>query len=325
MATPTVSDVHVNAPLTNISVAYIQQATNFIADRVFPMVPVSKQSDRFYVYDKSYWFRSESQERAPATESAGSGWVVDNTPTYYTRIYSIHKDIDDYIRANADTVIDMDRDATEYVTQQNLLKKEIVWANSYFRSGVWNTNLTGVASAPGANQFLQWDQPNSTPIEDITYRITMVAGMTGYKPNKLVLSPHVFDALKNHPDILDRIKYTQRGVVTRDILAGLLEVEEVLVPYAVVNTAPEGAAENTGFIYGKNALLVYSNPRPSLLTPSGGYIFAWTGLFGAGAFGNRIKRFRMEHLASDRIEGEQAFDCKLVAPDLGVFFGNAVS
>ena len=29
-------------------------------------------------------------------------------------------------------------------------------------------------------------------------------------------------ALKNHPDLVDRIKYTQRGVVTEDLVACLL-------------------------------------------------------------------------------------------------------
>ena len=46
---------------------------------------------------------------------------------------------------------------------------------------------------------------------------------------------------------------------------------------------------------------------------------------GAGPSGNRIKRFRMEQIASDRIEGEMAFAAKLVAADLGVFFEDAVS
>ena len=70
---------------------------------------------------------------------------------------------------------------------------------------------------------------------------------------------------------------------------------------------------------------MYSNPSPSLLTPSGGYTFAWTGLFGGAAAGARIKRFRMEALASDRIESEMAWDQKLVAPELGVFFNDILT
>lgn len=297
----------------------------FIADRVFPMVPVSKQSDRYFVYTRADWLRNEAQLRGPASESAGGGWAIDNTPTYYADVWAVHKDVDDQTRQNADAAINMDRDATEYVTQQLWMKRDQVWASKFFNTGIWTTNLTGVAAAPGANQFLRWDEPNSTPIDDITAQIMNIASLTGFKPNKLVLGPQVYNALRNSADVLDRIKYTQRGVVTTDLLASLMDLDEVVVPMSVTNTAIQGATENTAFVFGKSALLVYSAPNPGLLTPSAGYIFTWNGLLGAGAYGNRIKRFRMDWLAADRVEGELAFDCKLIAPELGCFFTTAVS
>ncbi|MGB9886748.1 MAG: major capsid protein [Moorellales bacterium] len=325
MPNPTASDIHVNQPLTNISIAYIQQATAFIADKVFPNVPVQKQSDRYFQYLKEDWFRVEAQERAPGTESAGGGWRIDNTPTYYCRIYAVHKDVDDITRANADAPINLDRDATEWVTQQLLLKRETLWANSYFVTGVWGTDRQGVASSPTGDQFVKWsDYTNSDPITDIDTSITAVASATGYKPNTLVVAPDVFTKLKHHPKVLDRVKYTQRAVITEDILAGLFGVEKFLVPWGVVNTAAEGTAENTNFIFSGKALLVYAAPAPSLLKPSGGYTFSWVGYLGAGQQGNRIKRFRMEHLEADRIEGEMAFDMKVIAPDLGVLFYDVI-
>lgn len=325
MPNPTPSDIHVNQPLTNISIAYIQQATAFIADKVFPNVPVQKQSDRYYRYLREDWFRVEAQERAPATESAGGGWRIDNTPTYFCRVYAVHKDIDDQIRANADAPINLDRDATEWVTQQMLLKRETLWANQYFTTGVWGADRQGVATGPTGNQFIKWsDYTNSDPITDIDASITNMASATGYKPNTLVVAPDVLTQLKHHPKVLDRVKYTQKAVITEDILAGLFGVEKFLVPWGVVNTAAEGAAESTAFIFSGKVLLVYAAPAPSLLKPSGGYTFSWTGYLGAGAQGNRIKRFRMEQLASDRIEAEMAFDMKLVASDLGVLFYDAI-
>ncbi len=325
MPNPTPGDVHVNVPLTNISIAYIQSAAGFIADKVFPNVPVQKQSDRYFQYLKEDWFRVEAQERAPGTESAGGGWRIDNTPTYYCRIYAVHKDIDDPTRANADAPINLDRDAAEWVTQQLLLKRETLWASQYFTTGVWGTDRQGVAANPTGNQFVKWsDYTNSDPIVDIDTSIMAIASQTGYKPNTLVVAPDVLGKLKHHPKVLDRVKYTQRAVITEDILAGLFGVEKFLVPWGVVNTAAEGAAESTSFIFSGKALLVYAAPAPSLLKPSGGYTFSWTGYLGAGAQGNRIKRFRMEHLSSDRIEGEMAMDMKLVAPDLGVLFYDAI-
>lgn len=64
-----------------------------------------------------------------------------------------------------------------------------------------------------------------------------------------------------------------------------------------------------------------------LKVPSAGYIFSWAGLLGAGAYGNRIMRIPVPLLGAgtERVEGEMAFDQKIVAADLGVFFAGAVN
>ena len=315
MPQPTASDVHVNAPLTNISIAFLQDLDGFVARKVFPEVPVKKQSDRYYVYDKKQWFRSDAKVRAPGTESAGSGFTVDNTPTYFCSVRAVHKDVDDQIRSNADAVIDPDRDATEFVTRDMALEAELDWASTYFTASVWTGSTTGSDITPST----LWSAANSTPIEDIRAEIRSVQSKTGFKPNKLTLAPDVWDVLQDHPDFLDRIKYTEKGIVTTDLLAAVLGLKEVLVAEAVQDAADEGVAENLGFVFSKSALLVYAAPRPGLMTPTGGYTFAWTGQFGSNASGMRIKRFRIEKIASDRVEGENAYDHKLVAPECGVF------
>src|SRR3954469_3722543 len=101
MPNPTQSDLHVNAPLTNVSVAYVQSADSYIADKIFPKVPVNKQSDLYHKYSKSDWRRTRVKKRAPGTESPGVGWTTD-TDTYFADVYAVHKDIDDQTRANAD-------------------------------------------------------------------------------------------------------------------------------------------------------------------------------------------------------------------------------
>jgi hypothetical protein len=321
MPQPTRSDVHVNAPLTTISVAFLQDLEGFVSRKAFPEVPVKKQADRYYVYDKKQWFRSDAKVRAPGTESAGSGWTVDNTPNYFCEVRAVHKDVDDQIRTNADAAIDPDRDATEFVTRDMELEKELDWASTYFTTGIWTGSTTGTDITPST----LWDAANSTPIEDMRAEIRSVQSKTGYKANKLVLAPDVWDVLQDHPDFLDRIKYTEKGIVTTDLLAAVLGLKEVLVAEAIQDAADEGVTENLGFVFSKSALLVYAAPRPGLLTPTAGYTFAWTGMFGSNAAGMRIKRFRIEKISSDRVEGENAYDHKLVAPECGAFLLNVIS
>jgi hypothetical protein len=328
VAQPTGGDIHVNRPLSNISVAYQQNSQDFIADRVFPNVPVEQKSNVYYKYTKGAWFKTNAQKRAPATESAGTGWDVE-TDNYNAEVRAVHKDIADQDRANQDSpIIDLDRDATVFITRDILLRRELDWVTKYFATGIWhgaNPDQTGVAAAPAANQFLQWNQSASTPIEDITAQRLRIAETTGYNPNTLVLGPRVWEKLKNHPEFLDRIKYTQKGIVTTDLLAATLDIERVLIPMVVNNTAADGATDSFGFGYGKAALLCYAAPSPGVLQPSAGYTFSWTGYLGASAGGSRIKRFRMEELASDRVEAELAYDQKVVSQDLGVFFTAAVA
>jgi hypothetical protein len=111
MYTPTAGDVHVNTPLTQISIAYLQNQDQFVAASVCPVIPVSKQSDRYYVYNRGDFFRDQMQKRAPGTPAASTGYRLDNTPTYFCDMWAESKPIPDQLRGNADAVLNMDRDA----------------------------------------------------------------------------------------------------------------------------------------------------------------------------------------------------------------------
>ena len=316
--------VHVNRPLTNVSVAY-QQANPYIAEQVFPIVSVSQQGNLYWKYTKGDWYRTIADLRAPATETPGGGWNV-TTDSYFCNVYGVHKDIDEQVRANADSNFNLEAEATRWVTQQLLLKRDQLFVSSFFTTGVWGTDYVGVTGTPGSGQFKRWSESGSTPIEDITMAGLRMFESTGYRPNTLVLAPYVARTLLDHSSILERIKYSQPGIAGIDLLRALFEVDRVVIAASIQNTAGMGEAESMSFIAGrKDALLCYSTPRPSLMEASAGYIFSWTGLLGADAFGTRITRFRIEEIKSDRIEGEMAFDMKVVAPDLGIFWSDAIT
>jgi hypothetical protein len=320
MPQPTIGAVHVNAPLSNISVAYIQSQTQFVASRVFPLVPVDKQSNVYYTYTKNDWFRDEAARRAPATESAGSGYGL-STATYSCDVWAIHKDVPDQVRSNADSVLNLDRDATLFVTQRLLLRQEIQWAADYFTTSVWGTDLTPT--------FLWSDYANSDPIGDVRVGIRTVLVNTGFKPNKLVLGYDVFIKLVDHPDIVARVQGGSTtgmpALVNEEMLARIFGLEEVIVCGAIKATNNEGAAGVYSFVQGKSALLCYAPPNPSLVTPSAGYIFFWTGVSGGLGKSIGVSKFRMEPLKADRVEGEIAFADKVVGTDLGYFFSAVVA
>ena len=325
MPQPTSSQVHVDAILTNISVAYMQRSENFIADKVFPVVPVDKQSDKYFVYTKNDWFRDEAQVRSDGSESVGSGYNI-ATDTYYADVFAIHKDIGDQTRANADAPINVDREAAEFVTHRLLQRREQQFVTDFMSTGVWANDVAGVASGPSSGETIRWSTyATSDPIEDIEAGKASVLSTTGFEANTLVLGYEVFRQLKNHPDLVDRIKYTSSQTITEDMLARMFDIDRVLVSKSVKATNAEGATGAYDFTTGKTALLAHVAPSPGLLTPSAGYIMQWTGVSGGMGLTVGTSSFRLESLKATRVEAELAFDNKVVATDLGYLWSDIVA
>lgn len=324
---PTPSDRHISRPLTNLSIAYAQDSNEFVARRVFPVVPVDKQYDQFYIFDQADFNRVQMKKRAPGTESAEGVYRLSNS-TYACDVFALHKDIPDQERGNSDEAFNLDSEATEFLTNQALIQEEAAFAAKYMITGVWGTTFTGVSAAPSASQFLQWNNADSTPLEDIAAGLDTIHSGASRRANKLVLGQQVWTQLKNHPDIIDRIKYgagpSAPAVVQRQAVAQLLEIDEVLVMGAVSNTAQEGQTAVQGYLGGKTAILVHAASRPARMTPSAGYTFAWRGYLG-GTSASRIKRFRMEELESDRVEIASAYVQQITGAPLGYAFVSAVA
>jgi hypothetical protein len=293
MPQPTQSQVHVDAILTNISVAY--------------------------------WLRDEAQVRTDGTESVGSGYNI-ATATYYADVFAIHKDIGDQTRANADAPINVDREAAEFVTHRLLTRREIQFNSDFMTTGKWANDVTGVAASPTTGQTIQWsDYTNSDPIEDIEEGKADILSVTGLEANTLVLGYEVFRQLKNHPDLVDRIKYTSSQTITEDMLARMFDIERVLVSKSIKATNKEGATGAYSFTTGKTALLAHVAPNPGVLTPSAGYTFSWTGVSQGMGLTIGTSSFRLESLRATRVEAELAFDNKVVASDLGYFWNSIVA
>jgi len=319
MGQPTVSDVHVDAALTNISIAFAQSEEKYVADKVFPTVPVDHKTDKYYIWDRNAWFRDEAKKRPPSTESAGGGFTL-STDSYAADIWAFHKDIDDQVRANADPAADLEGAAARYVTQIMLIRRERQWATDYFATGIWTTDKVGTTD------FTKWDDATSDPEKDVADGVKSMLKLTGFKPNVMVLGFDVHQALKRHPLIKDRYKHVSSESITAEMIARFLEIDRYIVAESIYATNAEGAAADAyDFALGSNALLAFANPNPGLMEPSAGYNFSWAGLTGMNDLGVAMSNFRIEKIKSDRVEGEFAFDMKKVSADLGYFFSAAVS
>lgn len=333
MPSPVLQDVHVAAALTNIAVAYVQDEDHYIAEAVFPMVPVQHQTDKYFVWSKADFFRDEAQKRADAVESAGTG-VNLTTQTYSADVWALHQDIGAQVRSNADPAVDIDVAVTKQLMQKLLIRRDRIFASNYMTTSVWSQDVTGTTAAlgtVGSTTTVQWDDDAaSDPFTDIATQQTYILQNTGFMPNKLVLSWSVYQALRKHPLVIDRIKYTSAafaGTITPQLLAEAFDIEEVVVSKAVYNTAQENIAASMSFVNSKNALLVYTPGAPGLMIPAAGYTFGWQGFTGLNNLGIRVSQIPMNWLGlgTVRTESEMAFDMQIVGKDLGVYFSAIVS
>lgn len=335
MAMLTPSAVHVDAPLTNLTIAFLQDANGFIADRVFPKVSVSKKSDKYYIYNRADFNRvGQVQARAPRTQAPRVGMTL-SQDTYLTDVYSLATDFDFETLANEDVALDIRAAGAQMLTHQLLIDREIKWASTYFTGGVWGTDWDGVASSPSTAQVIQWSNySTSTPIQDVTNIMRAVQLKSGgFKPNVMVVGKEVRDTLVNHPTILARLNggatVTNTALVTDAKLAEIFGVEEFLVMETVRNNGLEGLTESNAFIGGKLAAFYYRPRAAGLMVPSAGYTFTWDDLENASGHGIAIKSYRGDYLAIDGIaevlEANLAYDHKVVSADLGAVIDSVIA
>jgi len=304
----TPSQVHIDQPLSNLTLAYVQEQTNFVADKVFPTVGVARQSDKYYIYDRANMNRSgDVKKLAPRTEVNRIGMAVSNA-AYYADVYGLGMDFDEQTIANEDAMLEIRSAGAQTLTTRLLIDREERFADTFFKAGVWTTDVT-------------------------TGRRTMQLASGGFKPNTMVVGKEVRDVLVNHPDILARLNggatVSNTALITDAKLAEIFEVENFYVMEAVKNGAVEGLAESNSFIGGKNALLVHTPRASGLMTPAAGLTFAWNSVPGVNNLGVTVESFSDDALkrqqVAEHIQVKMAYDMKVTGADLGYFFSAVIA
>lgn len=301
-------DVVVDPALSNVSIKYSNDT--FIADQIFPMVKVAKQTGKYYIYDKAN-LRINKTNRA-----AGSGAnEIDyglSLATFACDDHALKEFVADEIQDQADAALNPLIDATETVTEQLMLDREKTLATMLADTAqvTQNTTLSGTS---------QWsDYSNSDPIGDVRTARTTIHQNTFRKPNTLILGKQVFDMLSEHPQIIERVKYSQLGVLTEELLARVFQVEKILVGEAGYNSAAEGQTDSMSYIWGKHCVVAYIAPAVRLKQVTLGYTFTYSQRI--------VKRWRDEDREGTYVRiGNDNYIQKIVAVTAGYLIKNAVA
>lgn len=259
---------YVDSALTQISLAYRNDPAMFISEQVAPLLMVPKVTGYIWKYNPDNLKKPTDTTRTGFSETR----VTDYSRTKLSYGPLAEHDLKVMLSKDelemTDTPLDAQRDAVLHLNEQMSIEKEANLATTLSSTSTLtqNTTLSGTS---------QWsDYANSTPFTDI---VTGVQQMRKYglrSPNTVFFSSDVWAQLQNHPDLLDRVKYSSLGVLTTDLLQTLLApqgITRVIVASAVYDTAAEGVTASNSFIWGKHFWLAYITDTPALNSLNGAY------------------------------------------------------
>ena len=301
------TDVVVDPVLSNVSKAYSNEM--YVADMLFPSFPTGKETGKYYVYDKAK-FRRNTTKRAAGAKANEVEYGL-STASFTTEDHALKEKTPWEIIRQADSALNPEMDATENITEQLQIDKEIALATSMASTAIMtaNTTLSGTS---------QWsDYTNSDPLGDVKTGRQTVQKAIGRKPNTLVLSQEVFDTLIEHPDIVEKIKYSQLGVATEELLARLFGVSKVIVAAAIYETATEGATSSMGYIWGKHAWLMYIAPAARLRSITLGFTFKYED--------RKVKKWDDVDAEARYVRANENYTQKFVAVEAAYLIKNAVA
>ncbi len=303
---------YLDQPLNNVSVGYMND--DYYAERIFPIVPVQKQSGRYWVFGKEKFRRYETIRHAKSEAREIAPWTLSNQ-LYFCDDHSLKDSIADEERANSDGT-DLEINTVQNLMDSVLLDLEIRVQTLLSGGTVPNTTLSGTS---------QWsDYTNSDPIAAVEAQKTVIKRAIAKVPNTLAVSYPVYATLRQHPRIIDRFKYTQVGLLQADHLKAAFDVDNFWVMGAELDTATEGQSPTLDFVWKKDAFLAYIPDSPRRREVALGYTFRW--LFGAPELGGVLtKRYREEKKTADVVEVHRYDDIQLVATLAGYYFVNATA
>jgi len=307
----------VNPQLTAIALSY--RNTELVADRVFPRIAAHDefrytkwtQSEGFTVPDLKIGRKSEANE-----VEFGGVEVVDSCVDYGLRDAVPVADM----RKAEGTKFDPMGTATMGITRLVDLAREIRCANLAFTAGNYATAYKSTLSGTG-----QWsDYTNSNPISAILSALDAML----MRANKIVMGQAVWTILRQHPKVVEAVKATgaggvnAAGVVARQAVADVLEVQEIIVGTGWQNTAAKGLAATMTRVWGKHCALMYTEPVAGTQNAT---TFGFTAEAGGG---KRVRTWFDDKRGADGSEVIQLVDTVkevMPAPDLGFLFTNAVA
>lgn len=308
--TPFPRDSH----LTAIAIAYKNPDVTLIADQVLPRVTVGLENFDYFEYPEAESYtvpdtRVGEKSTVPRVELSGLK-RSSKTEDFGLEIPLTASDVSQAAKGS-----DPKERATEQATNLTLLDREIRTATLCFDAAQYAaTNKSDLSGGGGAQQF---DNVTGDPLT------TIITGLDAclVRPNVLLFGHAVWSKIAAHPKLVKAAGGDSgEGRITRQKLAELLEVQEILVGSSFFNSVKPGKTPVLARAWGKHALAFY---RDRTVTTSGGLTFGITAQFGSRIAGS--KEVDMGLRGGTVVRSGESVKELLVAKRAAFFFQNAIA
>lgn len=244
-----------------------------IGQILFPFVPVGQRGGKIITFGKED-FQLYATGRAPGGNTkrvqygyAGSNYALEN--------HSLEGMVPFELMEEAEAVPGINLGTGAVMKTQNIISNRLEIAQATLATTASNYPVGNKNTLAGTGQWSDFASGVSDPIADVDTAKEAVRQQTGREPNTVVMGSKVFNKVKRHPKIVELIKYTGRDVVTPEILAGLFDVERVVVGKGVYQDGA-GAMQDT---WGKFVIVAFTETASlaEMGLPTYGYTYRLTG------------------------------------------------
>ena len=247
----------VDSRLQGIALAYRNPTQNLIADKLMPRTPVATKSFKYLEFDSEQHFSLPDTKVGRKSQPSVVEYVAsEKSATVLDYGLDDIVPIDDIEQARASNLdFDPQAKAVEFLTDLVMLDRERRVANIVQNTDNYATaNVTTI----GSNATQKWNNDAINPRDLLLNALDKPL----LRPNTLVIGREAWTKIRQHSKLVSSVSSADNseGAVTKQQLADLLEIHQVLVGDSIYNAAAKGQTLDKAFSWGKDIALLHINP-----------------------------------------------------------------
>jgi hypothetical protein len=256
--------------LSTVAQGYKNSA--LVGAALFPIVQVGQRGGKIVTFGRED-FRLYSTLRAPGAGTKRVQYGYAGSP-YALEQHALEGVVPFELMQDANAVPGIDMASMAVRKTQDIIALRTEKAQADLATTAANYAAANKTTLAGVTQWSDYTG-TSDPINDVEVAKEAIRAKIGKRGNTVVIGAAVWKSLKNHPKVVDRIKYTGRDVATVELLASLFGVSQVVVGDAVYENAAGALAD----VWGKFAVVAYTElgSLADMGNPSYGYTYRLAG------------------------------------------------